>query len=205
MNLPEKIFVTGVAGSRWNSIIQVLEHVTNANISDRLPHREWHSPLSETSAQNIPDGTVFTGHYGSMFGLGQEFAAWLDNSYLDSAWAHPGGPKFIKSHDWAYQLHDIKKKFPDAWILMVYRPDLDSFGWWSQVGGFNITYPTYKMFNDHSSVYNAIVEQNKHIMNFSTEQLCTWSHFTNSWVEENFGVPCSIADTPKGVLVTLVK
>jgi hypothetical protein len=205
-NLPERIFCVGSMGSRWSYIIQTLESMEGSNISDRIDAREWHNvSLEQVAAERNPDKIKFTGHKGNYFGRGMDYEAIVDADHIDQAWSTHQGAKFIKSHEWAYKLDEIKEKFPDAWILMVYRPDIDSFAWWHQVGGFSIDYPKYDALEDHTTVYCETLKQNKAILDFSTKHDCTWNHFTNHWVEKTFGRPCEPVDTPRGVLVTVVK
>lgn len=206
-NLPQRIFCTGSMGSRWSYIIQMLESMPGANISDRSnTTREWHNTtLEKIDAERNPDKIKFTGHVGTYFGRGMEFETSVDAAHVDQAWTDQSGTRFIKSHEWSYCLDEIKSKFPDAWILMVYRPDLDSFAWWHQVGGFSIDYPNYSELKDHTTVFCEVIQQNKKMLEFSTKYDCTWNHFTNKWVREQFGVDCNEVDTPVGVLVTLVK
>lgn len=206
-NLPNRVFCTGTMGSRWSYITQMLETIEGANTSDRNnTSREWHNThLESVEAARNPDKIKFTGHKGTYFGRGMEFESLLDAEYIDGPWDVSQGTRFVKSHEWAYKLDDITNLFPKDWILMVYRPDLDSFAWWHQVGGFSIDYPDYSALEDHTNVYCEVVQQNKRMLDFSTRHDCTWNHFTNRWVEENFGKPCAPIDTPKGVLVTLVK
>lgn len=205
--LPQRIFCTGSMGSRWSYIIQMLETIEGANTSDRNnSSREWHNThLENVIADRNPDKIKFTGHKGTYFGRGMEFEAILDQENIDKPWPSKQGTQFIKSHEWAYQLDEIKTKYPDAWILMVYRPDLDSFAWWHQVGGFSIDYPKYDALRDHITVFCEVIQQNKAMLEFSTKYDCTWNHFTNHWVEQQFGRKCDPVDTPRGILVALVK
>lgn len=204
--LPQRIFCTGGMGSRWSYIIQTLETMPGANISDRNADREWHNThLESVPAERNPDKIKFTGHNGTYFGRGMEYEAVLDQANVDAPWPVKQGAQFIKSHEWAHQLDAIKARYPDAWIFMVYRPDLDSFAWWHQVGGFSIDYPKYDALEDHTTVFCEMIQQNKKMLQFSTKYDCQWSHFTNHWVKENFGFDCAPIDTPVGVLVTLVK
>ena len=205
--LPQRIFCTGTMGSRWSYIIQMLETMEGANTSDRnSTTREWHNThLESVEAERNPDKIKFTGHKGTYFGQGMEFPPIPIEANVDRPWPVKEGTQFIKSHDWAHHLDRIKQTFPDAWILMIYRPDLDSFAWWHQVGGFSIDYPNYSELRDHTNVFCEVVQQNKKMLEFSTKYDCTWNHFTNKWVQENFGRTCDPVDTPRGVLVTLVK
>lgn len=204
--LPQRIFCTGGIGSRWSYIIQMLETMPGANTSDRKEEREWHNThLESIDAERNPDKIKFTGHTGTYFGRGMEYPAELDQNNVDAPWPVKEGTQFIKSHEWAYHLDAIKAQYPDAWIMMIYRPDLDSFAWWHQVGGFSIEYPRYDAFEDHTTIFTEVIQQNKKLLQFSTKYDCTWNHFTNHWVKENFGVDCDPITTPVGILVTLVK
>jgi hypothetical protein len=89
MNLPQRIFFTGVPGSRWSGIAQSLESIPGFNTTDRTYERQY-----------VHGG--FTGHKGAYFGRLMEFDAKLDAEYLEQAWVKSHGTKLIKSHDWAY-------------------------------------------------------------------------------------------------------
>ena len=101
MNLPKHIFFTGVPGSKWSGIGQVIEELNSFNTSDR-------------TTQRLYTHNGFTGHKGAYFGRLMEFEASLNTHYLDSAWTLQGGTKLVKSHDWAYCLDKIKLLFPDG-------------------------------------------------------------------------------------------
>ena len=77
----DKLFFTGVPGSRWSGIAQTLEAMPGFNISDRTPEREY------THHQ-------YSGHVGAYFGKGMEFEA--DPARVDQAYSDPGGIKVIK-------------------------------------------------------------------------------------------------------------
>ena len=54
MNLPKRIFFTGVPGSKWSGIAQTIEALDGFNTTDRWNHREYkHSG--------------FSGHVGAYF------------------------------------------------------------------------------------------------------------------------------------------
>ena len=192
MTLPNRIFFTGVPGSRWSGIAQHIETIPGFNTSDRTPEREYNH-------------MQFSGHKGAYFGPGMEFEAYLDNpGYLDRAWTEEGGTRLIKSHDWAYVLPDIKRKYPNDWIMLVYRPDMVSFAWWHQAGGFNIKYPSYEAYRDSTTMMAEIARQNQAILDFGFEHDATWNHFSGKWCEENLGtyVPCQ---SWPDILVTIIK
>lgn len=192
MNLPDYIFLTGVPGSRWSGVAQLIESIQGMNISDRSPNREYvhHS---------------YTGHKGAYFGRLMEFEAEINKDYINQAWSIPGGCKLVKSHDWAYKLKDIKKSFPNDWIMMVYRPDLVSYAWWHEAGGFQIKYPCYDAYKDSAGVLHEITAQNTAILEFGMINNCKWEYFTSDWIKENFQVKINVTSVWPDILVTLIK
>jgi hypothetical protein len=191
MKLPERIFFTGVPGSRWSGIAQTLETMSGMNISDRTPDREYvhHS---------------YTGHKGVYFGPGMEFEPILDSDYIDQAWVEPQGCKLVKSHEWAYNLDQIRTKFPDDWIMMVYRPDMISYAWWHEAGGFQIKYPNYTSYQNSAIMMSEIMKQNSEILNFGMLNGCKWEYFTSSWIKNNFNQEIIVNQTSSDILITLI-
>jgi hypothetical protein len=190
--LPERIFLTGVPGSRWSGIAQQLEQLTGFNTSDRTPEREF-------------SHSGFTGHKGAYFGTGMEFESCLDAQYIDQAWLQDSGTKLVKSHDWAYKLDTVKAVFPNDWIMLVYRPDMASYAWWHEAGGFNIKYPSYIAYKDSATMLGKISEQNANILKFAHTHDLTWSYFTPKWIEQNFKQHIEVKQTWSDILVTLLK
>lgn len=192
IELPNRIFFTGVAGSRWSGIAQTLEQLKGFNTSDRIPDREFtHSG--------------FTGHKGAYFGHGMEFEPQLDPQYIDQAWTDSNGTKIVKSHEWAYALDEIKQKFPKDWIMLVYRPDMASYAWWFEAGGFNIKYPNYEYYENSANMLGEIAKQNSAILNFGSKHNLSWNYFTPAWIETHFGQTTEIKKTWPDILVALLK
>ena len=191
MTLPNHIFFTGVPGSRWSGIAQIIETIPGMNTSDRTPEREYlhHS---------------YTGHKGAYFGQGMEFSTILDEDYINMAWSEPGGCKLVKSHDWAYQLHHIRM-LQDVWIMLVYRPDMASYAWWHEAGGFQIKYPCYDAYKDSVGILAEITAQNKAILEFGMINNCKWEYFTSQWIKENFNADVNVTNIWPDILVTLIK
>jgi hypothetical protein len=191
MSLPDRIFFTGVPGSRWSGIAQTLETISGMNTSDRTPEREYvhHS---------------YTGHKGAYFGPGMEFEPILDENYIDQAWSKPGGCKLVKSHEWSYYLNEIREKFPDDWIMMIYRPDMSSYAWWHEAGGFQIQYPNYSAYKNSGNMMSEIMKQNSCMLEFGMSNKCTWEYFTSEWIYKNFGESIAVNKTFSDILVTLV-
>ena len=190
--LPNRIFFTGVPGSRWSGIAQTLESIPGFNTTDRTPARTYthHS---------------YTGHQGAYFGPGMELECLLSADYIDSAWTSSGGTRLVKSHDWAYMLPKIAHHFPDDWIMLVYRPDMASYAWWHEAGGFQIKYPCYDAYTDSTGMLAAITRQNQCMLEYAHSRNATWHHFTSEWVESTFGHLVEIKKTFPDILVTVFK
>jgi hypothetical protein len=193
MTLPQKIFFTGVPGSRWSGIAQTLESMPYFNTTDRTKEREY-----------FHNG--FSGHKGAYFGRQMEFEATLDSDEIDSAWAYNSlGTKLVKSHDWAYSLDKIKSTFPDDWIMLVYRDDTASFSWWKEAGGWDIKYPSYLAYQNDAIMTREISWQNTAIRNFAEQQGLLWSNFDSLWIKEHFDMDVKIERTWSDIFVTILK
>ena len=191
--LPNRIFLTGVPGSRWSGIAQTLESIPGFNTTDRTPARTYshHS---------------YTGHQGAYFGRMMEFEAKLDSDYIDSAWAHKSvGTKLVKSHDWAYSLDKIKSTFPNDWIMLVYRDNAASFSWWKEAGGFNIKYPSYTAYQNDVIMTREIAWQNSAIRNFAEQQGLLWNKFDSTWIKQHFDTDVKVERTWPDIFVTVLK
>jgi hypothetical protein len=191
-SLPHRIFFTGVPGSRWSGIAQHLEKIPGFNTSDRSDERTY-----------CHNG--FTGHVGAYFGPGMEFDCQLSAEHIDQAWTEPSGTKLVKSHHWAYQLAEINAAFPDDWIMLVYRPDLASYSWWHEAGGFNIGYPCYDSYKNSAGMMAEIVQQNDAILKFAHMKSVSWQYFTSAWVYQEFGVNLDIPVSHPDILVSLIR
>lgn len=191
--LPNKIFFTGVPGSYWSGIAQYLEQVPGINTSD---HNE----------QRCYFNGKFTGHKGSYFGTGMEFPANLCEQNLDAPWITLGGTTIIKSHEWAeYHLDDIKKSYPNDWIMLVYRPSDRCMAWWFEAGGFNITYPNYVNYKNVEGIRHAIDTGNSNMLEFAYKYNAQWEYFTDRWIEQHFHIKVPVLRSYSDVLVTIVK
>jgi len=193
MTLPQRIFFTGVPGSRWSGIAQTLESMPYFNTSDRTREREY-----------LHNG--FTGHKGSYFGRLMEFEAKLDSDYIDSAWAMKSvGTKLVKSHDWAYCLDKIKIKFPNDWIMLVYRDSSASFKWWKEAGGWDIKYPSYTAYQNDVIMAREIEWQNNAIITFAKQQGLLWDKFDSTWIKQHFDMDINVERTWPDIFVTILK
>lgn len=195
MTLPNKIYFTGVPGSRWSGIAQIIETLNGMNTTDRWNHREY-------------EHSGFSGHVGAYFGEGMEFEA--NSSFVEQAYTAPdAGCMVVKSHEWANDLMGIQLyhcfKHED-WIMLVYRPDLPSLEWWHQAGGFDITYPDYTAYEGPGEMLYQIRRQNSQILRFANRENLTWSSFNVEWIEETFGQEYGdVIPVWDDVLVTMYK
>ena len=193
MTLPQRIFFTGVPGSRWSGIAQTLESMPYFNTSDRTSQREY-----------LHKG--FSGHKGVYFGRQMEFEATLDADYINQAWAPKSvGTKLVKSHDWAYCLDQIKSTFPNDWIMLVYRDNAASFKWWKEAGGWDIKYPSYIAYQNDVIMTREIEWQNSAIIQFAKQQGLLWDNFNSTWIKEHFDMDVKIERTWSDIFVTILK
>lgn len=197
MTLPNRLYFTGVPGSRWSGIAQVLETIPGFNTTDRTPNRTY-------------SHAAFSGHVGLYYGNGMEYPPILDIGAIDDPWSDLSGCRIIKSHDWAYnikQVHQHAKQYGD-WVMLVYRPDLTSYAWWHQAGGFEIKYPSYTWYENSSKMLREIQIQNQAILDYAFEVESPWAQFTPKWQTEHFGA-CAPNFTKQpshsDILVTLLR
>jgi len=193
--LPDRIFFTGVPGSRWSGIAQILESVPGFNTSDRTPERTY-------------EHHAYTGHVGAYFGWKMEFdpiIQWAGKEHIDQAWTEPGGCRLVKSHQWPDKFDEIERHYPNDWIMLVYRPDMTSFAWWHEAGGFQIKYPSYKWYQDEADMLHEISRNNKLMLEYACKKGASWEYFTSKWVKENFKTAVQIPKIHSDILVTLIK
>ena len=196
MNLPNRLFFTGVPGSRWSGIAQALEASSAFNISDRTDTRRY-------------EHGSFSGHQGAYFGKGMEFEPVLDDVYLDTPWKDPKiGTKIIKSHDWAYKLLEVERfaRASGDWLMLIHRDADSSYDWWVNAGGFDIKYPSYHEYENLAFMRTQIELQTSLIEKFIHDRHLVLSEFNSDWVKLNFGIDIEI-DTTKltDIQVTLLK
>ena len=188
MQLPERVWCTGAPGSRWAGVAAKLEDKcpVNFNTTDRLAPGRERDMCNANFTPASPKGF----HKGAYFGQGMEFEAIVDGDHVDQAFVDKDhkGCKIIKSHEWAYKLPEIREKYPNDWIWLIYRPDDACFAWWYQLGGFNITYPDYTHYQNQSRIMSCIKEQNYNMLNFSYNFNASWNFMSTEWVRDQFGV-----------------
>ena len=184
----------GVPGSRWSGIAQ--------NIEDNIPGFN----TSDRRSDRVYQHHGFSGHLGVYFGTGWEHDTIRDLQNLDHGFEHTQGTRILKSHEWAYQLEEIRDRHPDSWIMLVYRPDMSAYSWWHEAGGFAISYPDYRpYYRDSARMLCEIVQQNQAIMRFAQRHDAEWRHISAGWIEQQFGSAVEPSRRDPDTLVTIVK
>lgn len=186
--------MVGVPGSRWSGIAQNIEdNIEGFNTSDRRPERVYNHH-------------GFSGHFGVYFGTGWEHDIGLDLNNLDRGFKHTQGTRILKSHEWAYHLDEIRERYPDSWIMLVYRPDMSAYSWWHEAGGFTISYPDYRpYYKDSANMLCEIVKQNQAIMRFAQKHDAEWNHISGAWIDRNFGTYVEPTRRDPDTLVTIIR
>lgn len=134
-----------------------------------------------------------------------EFEPILDSDYINQAWTEPCGCKLVKSHEWSYHIDKIREKFPNDWIIMVYRPDMISYAWWHEAGGFQIKYPKYDNYKNSSNILNEIMQQNASMLKFGMLNNCKWEYFNSEWIKKHFNEDISVNEIFLDILITIIK
>ena len=146
------ILFTGAPGSKWSSVAESLCRSPDIDTTD------------STSARTYNNGEVK--HRGSYFDPGMEY----DNSREN--WDRPfsgTGIRVIKSHTFAHDLPRLSTLGHP--IVMVYRSNLECFDWWMQAGGFDISYPDYRYYENPDKMKLHIQNQNRDINKFILSNL----------------------------------
>jgi hypothetical protein len=196
MNLPERIFFTGIPGSSWSRIASTLSFAVEAiNTSDYSDNR---------TESNLP------AHKGVYFGTNMEFPAELNQKNIDAPWAsNLYGTRIIKSHEWAQKLDKIRELYPTDWIMMIHTPVIPTISSWISSGGFNIKYPNYSYYENSNKMIEISEKNTTAMEEFAHKNNLKWEKFNKNWIEEKFEVKMS--NDPIGyygsgkALVTLLK
>jgi hypothetical protein len=150
------IFVAGVPGSKWSSVVRNIYFSPDIDHSDYTEQRVY---------SHSAGGTPGSMHIGAYFDPGMEFGNFFDQldqyskEECEQEFDRPftgTGVRIIKSHVFCYHLGYLKKTWPDCPVVLVHRGDDASLGWWVKCGHFNITYPNYLPY--YKNLENMAVE-----------------------------------------------
>lgn len=157
------IFITGAPGSKWSVIARAISEADEIDNSDSSVERAYgaHAKLH---------------HFGNYFGPGMEFGADFDSldklgkedivRELEAPFAAPHGRLLLKSHMFARHLPLLRRLFPQANFVLVYRSDAACVKWWVAAGGFSIAFPDYSWYGEMEALKQQIAVDNAAILAF---------------------------------------
>lgn len=196
-NENELIFVTGAPGSKWSNVTNLLSDTEWYVIdkSDRNEDREYEA-----------DGASHKGsYYGPGFGVGEKFFKLPDmtkQEFLEECFkpfqstgngSLDNGYKFIRCHQFIFNIDWLEENFPNNQIIYVHRPEREAITHWQNAGGVKIGYPLY--FHWYGNGYHGLIRDEVQKMEqLFVERdyevyLANKKHFTKywntEWTEEN--------------------
>jgi hypothetical protein len=158
------IFVAGAPGSKWSAIAHAVMYADGINTSDLNIER---SHQTKSSAL----------HFGNYFGPGMEFGEGFadltaySKSELMAEFSAPFqelcGVMILKSHLFSRHLPYLAKTFPKARFLLVHRSDQECLKWWTEAGGFSISFPDYAWYGNTARMAQQIALDNAGILAFA--------------------------------------
>ena len=180
------IFFTGAPGSRWSGVSQVFrDTLDSVDNSDLTPDRTYQHHL-------------YSGHVGNYYGPGMLFGDWLGKEFgskeqweteITRSYSDNTKPvKLILSHNFSYYLDDLIATFPKSKLVLCYRHSDLCFDWWHAAGGWNITYPSYRWYQDDANMQDEIDRQNSAILNFVNQKGLKLSQPDKDFLRQHFDI-----------------
>jgi hypothetical protein len=177
------IFVAGVPGSKWSSVVKNIYYSTDIDRSDYSDARTYYHDAQ---------GEMQLTHLGAYFDPGMEFGDFFDTinqatkTQCENEFDRPFAKmrkltqrRIVKSHVFCDHIDHLKAVWPNEPIVLVYRDNDSSLGWWVKCGHFNITYPSYdKYYKDLKHMAKIIEQQNKNL-------LVAWDKYQGVEVKNN--------------------
>jgi hypothetical protein len=177
------IFVAGVPGSKWSSVVKNIYYSTDIDRSDYSDARTYYHDAQ---------GEMQLTHLGAYFDPGMEFGDFFDTinqatkSQCEREFNKPfdypikqNQRRIIKSHVFCNHIDYLKAMWPNSPIVLVHRDDDASLGWWVKCGHFDITYPLYhEYYRDLKHMAKIIEQQNKNL-------LTAWDKYKGVEVKNN--------------------
>jgi hypothetical protein len=201
-------FVTGCPGSHWSSITNRIRHnlCDLYDTSDLTDDRRFLIPNSffkkttEVDPQTLPDEKKLT-HLGSYFGPSNEHGSHFDcivNNYsVDEFMQECLSPfsnnektiKQIKSHWFAYNLDWIWENCKGHHLLMIWKDPVAAYSHWLDIGGWEITYPSYKWYQDlDNSMLEQIQKEAGLLLEFANKKHLQWADYNPTWLSATYNV-----------------
>jgi hypothetical protein len=162
------IFVAGVPGSKWSSVVKNIYYSPDVDRSDyRDEWTYYHDASGQTELMHL--GAYFDP--GMECNIPEDITA-LNQTELQQIFDAPfdtagTGVRVIKSHIFSYQhnFEHLMHVFSDSPLVLVYRPDDACLGWWVKCGHFDITYPSYAHYYQNLREMSRIIaQQNRGIL-----------------------------------------
>lgn len=177
------IFVAGVPGSKWSSVVKNIYYSTDIDRSDYSDARTYYHDAA---------GEMQLMHLGAYFDPGMEFGSFFDTidqatkSQCEFEFNRPftralkrNQRRIVKSHVFCDHIDFLKAMWPENPIVLVYRDNDSSLGWWVKCGHFNITYPKYdEYYKDLRTMSKIIEQQNRNL-------LAAWQKYSGPEVKNN--------------------
>lgn len=187
-NGQDLIFATGAPGSKWSRILTTLGLHPQINNTDKDKFPKYNLLTKMASGRTVPVGNHSGAYFGPGNGYGEKFydlTTLSKQEFLDEISKvfdnFTTGIKIVKSHWFSYgkNLEWLQENFPQAKIILIYNGDDIAFKWWHFVGGWDISFPTYTWYQNDKNMFNKILEENKGILDFASNNLIPLKIFTS--------------------------
>lgn len=147
------IFVAGAPGSKWSSVAKNIYYSPSIDRSDSDSSRQYYHGAT---------GLATPMHLGAYWDPGMEFdipedCTQLSQSQAEMIFDRPfsgTGVRIVKSHVFSLQknIEWLRRTWPTAPIVLVYRNSDSCLGWWYRCGGWDIEYPNYRPYYQNNEV-----------------------------------------------------
>lgn len=164
--------MVGAPGSKWSAVARSIYFSPDIDHSDYRRHEAY------------SHGQSGVNHIGAYFDPGMIYGQFFDRieqsspSECEVEFNRPfvgscDHPRIIKSHVLSTKLPYLREHWPTCPIILVLRDDHACLDWWLGAGGFAITYPSYRWYQDADLMLRRIREQNSGIRDFLTRHKTT--------------------------------
>lgn len=199
------VFCTGAPGSAWSRISYRLKKFHPLfDTSDESENKKYYMPEHHINSQNydIKDST-WTGvaHIGSYFGPYHDHGHGFDNIPLNysvdefyseclKAFQNDDPEKthkLIRSHWFAYNLDWIWNNCKGNYLFLIWREPEESLKWWYSMGGWEITYPIYKWYENDETMKKRVYQESNNIRDFAKRHDIEFFKHHDGWIKEKWG------------------